>query len=119
MGIRLRRSFASGVLRVPADVITKTADYTADPADEMILVDATSGNVVVTLTASPGAIRNARRLAPRLTIKRIDDSANTVMISQNASETIDGETSQTLASQYDALTLVTDLTNWHIIGKVA
>jgi hypothetical protein len=40
-----------------------------------------------------------------------------VTINPNASETIDGDSSVTLVNQYQFVTLVTDGTNWHVVGN--
>jgi hypothetical protein len=91
-------------------VLTKTANYTATSADDVIIVDAASGNVTITLPAA------ASSTGLELTIKRIDASGNTMTIDGNASETIDDSTTQAL-SQYDVLTMVCDGAEWWITGN--
>jgi len=87
---------------------TKTADYTLDPADSVILVNAASGNVTITFPAAAGATGKA------YTIKRIDSSSNTVTLDPNASETIDGNTTIIFGSQWDSLSVFSDGSNWII-----
>jgi len=69
-------------------------------------VNATSGAVTVTLPAA------ASNTGMRVSIKKIDASANAVTIDGNGSETIDGATTSSLASQYDVATLICDGTEW-------
>lgn len=87
---------------------TKTADYTATALNDVILADATSGNVVITLPPVSG------NTGVHYTIKRIDGSANTVTVDGDGSETIDGETTQTLL-EHDSITVICDGTEWWII----
>lgn len=88
-------------------VTSKTADYTATTSDTVILVDATSGDVTITLpTASSGL---------HYYIKKTDSSGNKVVVDGNASETIDGNTTQDIISQYDTMEIVSDGSNWLIL----
>lgn len=88
---------------------TKTSNYTVTEADRdrLILVDATSGAVTITLLAAATA-GNGFRVA----IKKIDSSGNAVTIDGNLSETIDGNTTSTLSTQYDSENLISDGSNW-------
>ncbi len=94
---------------IAANLVTKTADYTATALDHTILVNATSGNVTITL---PAAATVQHQI---LVIKRLDSSANTITIDANASETIDGQTTTTLRDQYNAITIQSDGSNWFIL----
>ena len=77
-----------------AEISTKTADYTVTETDHTILVDATSGNVTITLRTAVGS----KQL---YNIKRIDNSGNTVTVATTSSQNIDGSTTYTgLSSQY-------------------
>lgn len=91
-------------------VVSKTNNYTATGRDRTILVDTTAGARTITLPAAAGV----KHL--RITIKKTDSSGNAVTIDGDGSETIDGATTQSLASQYDAMTVQSDGSNWHIIG---
>ena len=88
---------------------TKVANYTVLPADRntTILVDATSGNITITLlpaaTAGDGF---------EVTITKIDASTNTVTIDGNASETINGALTQSLTDQYQTISIVCNGSNW-------
>ncbi len=88
--------------------VAKSAAYTAG-GDETILVDATAAARTITLPAAAG------KLGWIYNIKKVDSSANAVVIDGNASETIDGELTFSLTVQYMSLTIVSDGSNWHII----
>ena len=101
---------ADGVTEfTPLQVVAVSADYTATLADEVILVDASSAAVTITLPSpTKGHV---------LIIKKIDSSANTVtvQVADTTTQTIDGATSQTLSTQWESVTVVSDGTNWYII----
>lgn len=86
--------------------ISITNNYTASIDDKVILVDASSGDITVALDPTPIE-------GNTLTIKKIDSSNNTVLIDGN-SNTVDGQNSQTLISQYDSYKLGY-LNNWFIL----
>mgnify|MGYP003655206138 CR=1 FL=1 len=67
----------------------KTVDYVALAADRCLTVDATAGNIQVTLLASASA-------EAALSLIRIDASARTVTVIVAGSETINGAASFTL-----------------------
>lgn len=93
---------------VVAAISLKTANYTATTADHTILVNPTSSDATITLPAAT----TAQGLI--LVIKSLSNTYN-VIIDGNASETIDGATTQTISVQYEALTIQCDGSNWHII----
>lgn len=95
------------------DLVTKTANYTATVDDRVILCDATSGVITITLPAS------SSKADKMFYIKKIDSSANAVTIDGNASETIDGTTTKSLSVQYDYALIVCDGSNWHTISGIA
>jgi hypothetical protein len=74
-------------------VVAKTANYTAVKTDGIIVVDATSGSVVITL---PAANANGAGWAVELTVKRKDSSANTVTVQRAGADTLDAGTSTTV-----------------------
>jgi len=89
---------------------TKTANYTATANDHIILVDATSGAVTITL---PQASTVPGR---EYFIKKIDASANAVIISgYNGTEQIDGQTTISTTLEYQSYTLICVGTQWFII----
>jgi len=82
--------FHTGQTRKLTKITSST--YTVVDNDDIILLDAASNNITVTLQAVSG--RNGRAL----TFKRIDSSGNTVTIQSTGSDTIDGSTSINLSS---------------------
>lgn len=90
----------------------KTADYTATLDDGTIEVDASGAARTITLFAASG---NAGKI---IVVKKTDSSANAVTVDGNASETIDGATTISLASQYSTAILQVNAagTGWNTIG---
>ncbi len=88
------------------NVSTKTTNYTATINDYMLIVDTTGGDVTITL---PAATTTYRR---EYVIKKIDNSANSVIIS--STDDVDGSTTFSLNSQYLAIKVKSDGTTWHI-----
>lgn len=78
-------------------------------SDYVLLGDATAGPVTVTL---PSAASLEGRT---LIIKKIDSTLDTVTIAANGGETIDGEATQVIYTQYTSKTIVSDGTEWWII----
>jgi len=73
------------------------------------LVNASSADITVTL---PPASQAARR---EYHIKKVDSSENTVTIATRGSETIDGETTVVISTQYTSCRLYSDSKKYHII----
>jgi hypothetical protein len=88
---------------------TKTSNYTIAGTDVVIFANATSGSVVITL---PTASANA---GYRFYIKRIDGSINACSVARSGSDTIDGQVSMSLDTQYMSLTVVSDGNAWYVI----
>ncbi len=86
---------------------SKTANYTFTDDDDLLLVDATAGNVTITLPAVAGV-----RLGKRLTVKKVDTSANWVRLVPNGSETVDGHTSLYLLAPQQAAMIYADTALW-------
>ena len=107
-----------------ASVKTITSNYNIKAFDDTILVDATSGNVTVTLTYSTvdylistvsltvNGATISTDITKVITIKRIDNSGNTVTIDGDG-RTIDGDATIDILSK-ESLTLQYDGTNWII-----
>jgi len=68
--------------------------------ENFVALDATSGNITITLPAA--SVSFGANMGLDLIFKRIDNSGNTVTIQRAGSDTIDGATSFTLPSQYDS-----------------
>ena len=90
-------------------ISTQTASYTVTGSDSVVLADASTTSLTITLPAA------ASFTGYRFSIKRIDGSANTVTIGRTGSDTIDGATSLTLDQQYTALTVVSNGSGWYIL----
>lgn len=99
----------SGWWSVWAITTTVAAPYTALTTDDVILVNAVGSAITVNLYTAVG---NSKR---KLTIKKIDSSANVVTIDGNAAQSIDWSTTYTLNTQYSVITIVSDGANWFII----
>lgn len=97
-----------------AFLLAKTTAYTtlAIDNDNTILADATSAGFTVTLLAASTAGDGYE-----IAIKKTDSSANKVTIDANASETIDGDLTKVLQTQYSWVVLRSDGSNWHIVGS--
>jgi hypothetical protein len=91
------------------NVTTITSNATLTTSQTVVLCDASSGAITVTLPAASG--NDGRHYH----IKKIDSSGNAVTIDGNGSETIDGETTQAIAVQYNSIQLVCDGSVWHIL----
>ena len=84
-----------------------SANTTALQTDFTILVDATAGDVTITLPAAQtGLVLNC---------KKTDISSNAMIIDADGAETIDGELTQQTITQNATLTVQSDGSNWHII----
>ena len=83
---------------------------TLDADDVVVLVDGTSAAITVNL---PAIASNQYKV---YTIKAIDVTSGVVTIDGNASETIDGATTQTLTNQYECITIIGGPSEWHIIA---
>ena len=91
--------------RAQYNVVTKTSDYTASGGD-CVLVDASSGDVTITLPEPSKATQ--------VNIKKIDQSTNIVTVVPNGGN-IDGKASKEISTQYESYLFISDGTNWYII----
>lgn len=92
-------------------VTSKTTTYTATTADDIILASTSGGAWTLTLYAASG---NSGKI---LRVKKTTNDFSVLTIDGNASETIDGETTTTLNTQYEEIQLVCDGSNWHILQR--
>ena len=90
-----------------ATAASKSSDDTLDLTEDLIYVDSTSATVTVTLPAASSSSGHEYRI-----IKTV--SANTVVIDGNASETINGATTQTMYQQYETMTIWCNGSEWLI-----
>jgi len=98
--------FAYGVaLNVTATI----ANYVALTTDNVIEVDCSTGDVTVTLYSASNAGKH-------LYIRRVDASANLVIVDGDGADTINGAATVELASQYDSVHLyVSSASSWGIL----
>ncbi|MFB6811259.1 SGNH/GDSL hydrolase family protein [Streptomyces sp. NPDC056387] len=90
-------------------IAAKTSSYTATSFDEVIAADATSGALTTNLPTAVGRTRP-------VTVKKVDSSANPVLIDGAGSETIDGRPVWQLSTQGEFATLVPTPTGsgWYV-----
>jgi hypothetical protein len=91
-------------------VVSTSSNYTAGH-EVVILVDASVGARRVTL---PVPSSTAGRI---ICVKKTDSSAGNPVELYTSSGTIDGSSSQYISAQYGCLQIVSDGSNWHIIGE--
>lgn len=89
-------------------VVSKTTTYTAN-AFEIILCNSSGGGFTINL---PSAASNTNK---EITVKKISSDGNTITIDGNLSETIDGELTLLINSQWDAVNMISNGSNWFII----
>lgn len=87
-----------------------TSAQTLSADNYMVLLDCSQTGITVTL---PAASSHQNRI---YTIKKTDNSVNKVTIDANSTETIDGEKTIELKTQYAYVTIVCDGIEWFIIG---
>ena len=90
-------------------IATKTADYTALTSDFVLLCDASSGALTITLPSVASNPGNP------FYVKRLNSGANTVTIAAVGSDLIDGSSTAVLNSRYETLLLVAEAGSWHVI----
>lgn len=93
-------------------IASKSADYTLTDSDSVVLVDAASNDVIITL---PTAVGVSGR---QYTLKRVDGSGQAVTIATTSSQTIDTVgTTALLAARNKYATVVSNGANWFIIAN--
>jgi len=91
--------------RARYNIVTKTGDYTASGGD-CVLVDASSGDVTITLPEPSKATQ--------VNIKKIDPTTNVVTVIPNGGN-IDDEPLKEISTQYESYLFISDGTNWYIV----
>jgi hypothetical protein len=89
----------------------KTTTYSATSSDQILTGDATSAAFTITVPTAVGITGKS------YTVKKIDSSGNAVTVATTSSQTIDGSTTYSLASQYKYVTLVSNGSNWIITAN--
>jgi len=89
--------------------IPKTSDYTATSIDKVILCDASSTDITITLPIA------ANSTGQDFFIKKIDSSEHAVNIDGNENETIDEADIIIMLTQNETIHVVCDGAEWRII----
>ena len=100
-------AIVNGYLIANKALTSKTSDYTATATDEVIVVDATSNTVTITLPTAVG-------ITGRCYMVKCVDDTYTVTVVGDEVETIDGELTQTI-NQWENIQVISDGSNWLII----
>lgn len=90
-------------------VLNKSANYTLAADDFIVNVNASAGAKTMTLPDATG-LNNGKHFK----IKKVDTSGYAVIINTTASQTIDGQLTQTILAPFTSVDLVTDGSNWFI-----
>lgn len=79
------------------NIATKTASFLADQDDDLYFMDCTSGHVTATLPLTASVPRK------KWGFIKSDGTANNAVLARSGSNTISGETSQTISNRYTVL----------------
>jgi len=90
--------------------VTKATNYTITGADSGIAVDASAGNVTITLPSAVGVTQ-------LFAIKRVDISAHAVNIATTGGQSIDGATPIPLTLPNQEYVLASNGANWYIYSS--
>jgi hypothetical protein len=93
------------------DVNKVTINTSVNSGHDLILADATSNNLIVSLPTASGISGRVYYF------KKIDNTVNTVTIDGNGAETIDGVANYILSLQYEFVQIVSDGSNWFVLGE--
>jgi len=92
----------------PIAISTKIVDYTVMTSDNMLRADASSGTITFSLPPAASAVGNV------FFLKKVDASANPMIVEADGSELIDGFNTQQTTVQYESFTIVSNGTGWDI-----
>lgn len=94
------------------ETVTVNTIWKTDSSAEFLWADATSGVLTVTLP-----ILSSQEPGSTITVKKVDNSGNSVSVTSNVADSVDGAASTSLASQFDSVTLIADPANneWRIV----
>lgn len=90
-------------------VTSVTTDITANSSQHIFIIDASGGNIAITLPAASAVFGS--NMGIHYKFKRVDGSGNSVTIQRAGSDTIDGGTSTTLTTQYQVKELIAQSTS--------
>lgn len=89
-------------------LVSKTTNYTASQ-ETVIICDASAGTITITLPLAVGVVNRMYH------IKKVDSSDNLVIVEASGSETIDGQLTATIDTQYNSYQIICDGIQWWII----
>lgn len=96
---------------VAVNLITSASTYTMLDTDAVILCNAASGAQTVNLLTAAG------RTGRILLIKKSDSSGNACTMDPAGTETVNGSTTYSLATQHKYVVIISDNANWHIFAN--
>ena len=111
--LKVSRIAGTGCLEVSSiaqNSTTITATTTLTNTNAIVLVNATSGNCVITL---PLAASYGASVSPAIRIRRIDSSANTVTVQKQSTNTLNGGTTETLAAVTGKTYICNGTADWY------
>jgi Pectate lyase superfamily protein len=91
--------------------VAVTSNYTALTTDTLILANAASAAVTVTLPTAVGIAGKA------YTVRKTDNSTNPVTVDPNGTQTIDGALTYVMAYGRSLVTAISDGSNWQVVEK--
>jgi len=94
---------------------TKTADYTMDLTDGVILVNTASSAITITLPTALSAYNSTKFYGQQFTVKKITTDANAVTVTPPGSELLDGGTVTLAGGTRDSTTFISDGTKWWVV----
>lgn len=97
-------------VNIPTAYTAKTSTYTVTASDLVVFCDTTTGAFTITLPTASGALHG-------VVVVRVDSSSNTLTLTSNSAETINGDTADKLfVSRYSVLELEPQAGNWVVVG---
>lgn len=102
-------------------IVSKNSDYTLTSTDHTVLVDASGGDVIITVpdsTSDTDLYNSTLGRGKVYIIKKTDSSTtNTVILQRSGVQEIEGDTSFTMQSPGEVVGLQTDGSDWFITAK--
>jgi len=96
--------------------VAKTANYTMTAQDGTIKVDATGAQRTVFLPDASTVYANG--MGQVFTVKKIDSSANNVIIQATTGQMIDGFNNVIISQQWDSITIQSSGMGWDILSTI-
>lgn len=106
-----KRITFSNLSKLVVEGTAKTSNYTLTANDKYVPVNASSGDVTISVPAASG------NDGLSWFVKKVDSSTNFVIIDPDSSETIDGATTYKLRNENESVAFMSDGTNIVILGN--